>query len=239
MSTGKSEELVGAARRARRHERTMAEILDAGREELRLHGPGGVTMRAVAKAVDMTPSGLYRHVSDHNELLGLLSADAYEAVGIAMAQARDRAPAGDHATAWYFIAMAMRTWYKAHLPEFELLVSPRIINPLPERLVATRGRSIELLVGVCTAAIEAGQLDPARSGFPAATVGEQSATSPATPIALAAFAALSGHMGFELRGVYDAMPLDPQEHYSAYVRATMKLMGFVVEPGPLVMSTLR
>lgn len=229
-------EPVGAARRARRNQQALREILDAAREEMRLHGPSGVTMRAVARAVDMTPAGLYRHVSDHNELLGLLAADAYEAVAEAMMQARDRAPSGDHATAWYLVAMAMRQWYVDHVPEFELLVSPRLIDPLPERLLQTRGRTIELMTEVCAAAIEAGQLDPATSGFPTSTVEGDDSSAAATLIAVSALAAISGHLGFEIRGAFATLPMDPQQHFSGYVRSTMRIMGFVVEAGPLVMS---
>lgn len=231
-------EPVGTARRARRHQQALREILDAAREEMRLHGPSGVTMRAVAKAVDMTPGGMYRHVSDHNELLGLLAADAYESVAEAMSQARNRAPAGDHATGWYLVAMAMRQWYLDHVPEFQLLVSPRLVDPLPERLLETRGRSVRIMIEVCSDAIEAGQLDPAASGFPSAALGGDAPVDSALPIAVSALAALSGHLGFEIRGAFAHMPMDPQQHYSAYVRSTMRLMGFVVEAGPLVMSEL-
>ncbi len=231
-------EPVGAARRARRNQQALREILDAAREEMRLHGPSAVTMRAVARAVDMTPAGLYRHVSDHNELLGLLAADAYEAVAEAMTQARGRAPAGDHATAWYLVAMAMRQWYLDHVPEFELLVSPRLIDPLPDRLIETRGRTIEIMTSVCSDAIESGQLDPQVSGFPAASTTGDDPASAALPIAVSALAAISGHLGFEIRGAFASLPLDPQQHFSAYVRSTMRLMGFVVEAGPLVMSEL-
>lgn len=231
-------EPVGAARRARRNQQALREILDAAREEMRLHGPSAVTMRAVARAVDMTPAGLYRHVSDHNELLGLLAADAYEAVGEAMTQARGRAPAGDHATAWYLVAMAMRQWYVDHVPEFELLVSPRLIDPLPQRLLETRGMTIQLMIELCTEAIEAGQLDPATSGFPTAWTEGEDPTNAAPSIAVSALAALSGHLGFEIRGAFAATLMDPQQHFSGYVRSTMRLMGFVVEAGPLVMSEL-
>lgn len=239
MAEGRdAEELVGTARRARRNQQVLREILDAAREEMRVRGPSGVTMRAVARSVDMTPAGLYRHVSDHNELLGLLAAEAYESVGEAMAQAQGRAPAGDHATAWYLVVMAMRQWYVDHVPEFELLVSPRLVDPIPERLRATRGLTLQQLIAICAAAIEAGQLDPTASGFPTGTVrGDPSdVVTTATPIAMSALAALSGHLGFELRGAFAHVAAVPQEHYSAYVRSLMRFMGFVVEAGPLVMS---
>src|SRR5699024_8937371 len=168
---------VGTARQARRQQQALREILDAASEELRLHGPSGVTMRAVARRVDMTPSGLYRHV-----------------------------------------------------PEYELLVSPRLFDGAPERLRDAARGPFDELAGICVDAIEAGQLDPAAAGFPVATPDDVPGT--ASSIAMSALAALSGHLGFELRGLFAGVPMDPQQYFGGYVRATMRLMGFVVDPLP-------
>lgn len=219
---------VGSARQARRQQQALREILDAAREELRRHGPSGVTMRGVARRVDMTPSGLYRHVSDHRELLALLTAEAYEAMGAVMADARHRAPAEDPATAWYLVHTAIRDWYLDHVPEYELIVSPRLFDGAPERLGDAARGPFDELAGICADAIEAGQLDPAASGFPVA--GPDDVAGTARTIAMSALAALSGHIGFEIRGLFAGVPMDPQEHFGGYVRATMRLMGFVVEP---------
>lgn len=221
---------VGTARQARRQQQALREILDAASEELRLHGPSGVTMRAVARRVDMTPSGLYRHVSDHRELLALLTAEAYEAMGAVMADARDRAPADDPATAWYLVHTAIREWHLDHVPEYELLVSPRLFDGAPERLRDAARGPFDELAGICVDAIEAGQLDPAAAGFPVATPDDVPGT--ASSIAMSALAALSGHLGFELRGLFAGVPMDPQQYFGGYVRATMRLMGFVVDPLP-------
>lgn len=240
MVDGATPDHVGATRRQRIQRRNLREILDAAREELRVHGPSNVTMRAVARAVDMTPSGLYRHVSGHDELLGLLAADAYEAVGAEMAQARDRAPEGEHATAWYLVGMAMRQWYLDHEPEYELLVSPRLIKDPPDRLRIAMGGTLELLARICSDAIEAGQLDPEASGFPVTSARARGdIPAAAQSISLSALAAMSGHLGFETRGVFRQITMDPQHYFSAYLRALMTIMGFTVEPGPLVLADVR
>lgn len=239
VDAGPEPDRVGIARRERIQERALSEILDAAREELHRHGPSGVTMRAVARAVDMTPSGLYRHVSGHDELLGLLAADAYEGLVAAMARARESAAEGDHATAWYRVAMAMRQWHFDHRSEYELLVSPRLITVIPDRLEAAASSALDMLAGICADAIEAGQLDPAASAFPVTSAhGSEDIPAAARSISLSALASLSGHVGFEARGFFGAQAMDPQEYFSAYLRGLMKLMGFVVEPGPLVMPDL-
>ncbi|WEV78432.1 helix-turn-helix domain containing protein [Janibacter cremeus] len=239
VDAGSGPDRVGITRRERIQERALGEILDAARDELRLHGPSGVTMRAVARAVDMTPSGLYRHVSGHDELLGLLAADAYEGLASVMAQARASAPETDHATAWYRVAMAMRQWHFAHRSEYELLVSPRLITVVPDRLQEAAGGALEMLARIVADAIESGQLDPQASAFPVTSArASEDLPAAARSISLSALASLAGHVGFEARGFLGATDMDPQEYFSAYLRGLMKLMGFVVEPGPLVMPDL-
>lgn len=230
---GSEPDRIGITRRERIQQRALNEILEAARTELRVHGPSGVTMRAVARAVDMTPSGLYRHVAGHDELLCLLAARAYEAVGDVMEEARAQAPEGDHATAYYLVAMAMREWYVAHRTEYELLVSPRVIRAYTEQLRTMTARTLEMQASICADAIRAGQLDPDASAFPLASSPDgEDGSAAARSISLSALAAISGHIGFETRGVFGDLTMDPQEYFSAYLRALMKLMGFVVEPGP-------
>lgn len=240
VDAGSEPDRVGITRRERIQQRALSEILDAARTELRVHGPSGVTMRAVARAVDMTPSGLYRHVAGHDELLGLLAAQAYDGINEAITLARDRAPRGDHATAWYLAGMAMRQWYVTHLPEYELIASPRVIQAPPERLQTTARATKELLERICADAIDAGQLDPQVSELPvAAFPAEGDLPAAARSISMTAMAAMNGHIAFENRGLLAGLVVDPQEYFSAHLRGIMKLMGFVVEPGPLVMPGLR
>lgn len=230
---------VGAARRERIKQRALREILDAAREELRLHGPTGVTMRAVAAAVDLTPSGLYRHVSGLDELLGLLAADAYEAIGAAMLDARDRASAGDHATEWYLIGMAMRQWYITHQPEYELLMTPRLITSPPDRLRIASGRTLDMLARVCEDAIEAGQIDLERASFTVDSTQAHGGLSAASrSLSTSALAAMTGHVLFETAGLFEPAGMDAQKHYGRSLRGVMTLMGFTNAPGPLVLATL-
>lgn len=240
VDTGSEPDRVGITRRERIRQRALQEILEAASQELREQGPSGVTMRAVSRAVDMSPSGLYRHVAGHDELLALLAARAYDAINETITQARDRAPERDHATAWYLACLALRQWYLAHLPEYELIVSPRVIRSPPERLQTTAQATMDLLMGICADAIEAGQLDPEASQFPVTSFRAQDDLSGAArSISMTAMAAMGGHIAFEMRGLFGGLAMDPQEYFSAYLRGLMKAMGFVVEPGPLVVPGLR
>jgi AcrR family transcriptional regulator len=88
-----------APRRVRRgnvedHDRLRREILDAAFAVYQRDGLGGLTMRAVATAVDLSPMALYRYFADKGDLLrGLwefVLEEAQHEVGRAMAAARGK-----------------------------------------------------------------------------------------------------------------------------------------------------
>jgi AcrR family transcriptional regulator len=56
-----------------------SEILGAGHEVLRRAGAQGLTLRAVAKQVGVTPMALYRHFADKDDLIDALMRDGLSA----------------------------------------------------------------------------------------------------------------------------------------------------------------
>jgi AcrR family transcriptional regulator len=59
---------------------TSAKILKAARLILHREGIDGVTMRAVAQAVGVTPMAIYRHFKDRNALLNALADEGFQAL---------------------------------------------------------------------------------------------------------------------------------------------------------------
>ena len=74
-------------------ERTMAEIMRLGREQLASQGAAALSLRAVAKDLGIVSSAVYRYVSSRDELLTLLVVEAYTELGDAVDAALE-APAG-------------------------------------------------------------------------------------------------------------------------------------------------
>ncbi len=58
---------------SRRGERTSAEILEAGREVLLERGLDGLSLREVARRADISPSGVYNHFRNKDELVVALA----------------------------------------------------------------------------------------------------------------------------------------------------------------------
>ncbi len=109
----------GLTRRERQREATMAEIVAAGRATL--GEPQGLSLRAVAGAVGLTPPALYRYVDSYDELALLVAADVYDEVVDVIAEAGERQPADDPAARIVAAAAAFRRWALSHRHEFALI----------------------------------------------------------------------------------------------------------------------
>src|SRR6266705_6363819 len=74
--------------RARRRAAATEEIKALARRQLAGHGPGGMSLRAVARDMGTAPSALYRYFPSQSDLISALCVDAYESAAEALAAAR-------------------------------------------------------------------------------------------------------------------------------------------------------
>lgn len=116
MSTVDEDVVSGPSRRQRQRQATLDEIAAAGRDLLR--EPGGLSLRAVAQRMGMTPPALYRYVADVDDLMTLV-ADAIDTeTGEVLRAARDSQPADDPVAQIVVTAIAFRRWALSHREEF-------------------------------------------------------------------------------------------------------------------------
>lgn len=215
------------------HERVVEDVLEAAQAELSAHGPTGVTMRAVARAIDITPSGLYRYVTDHNDLIGLLTVNAYDSMRTALQEARARAPAGDHVTGWFLASLELRRWALANEAHYSLLVCPDVITPRPSTVEEAWLRHVEFWAGICEDAIADGQIGALVAEVPIRAERWRLVTpAPALPLALSGLSALSGHIDIEVRHGFAGLISDAEGHYRDHLLSIMWLMGFTGTPTP-------
>lgn len=105
-----------SARPRRSHAQARAEmregILRVGGELLEKDGPAGLSVREIARGLDVASSAIYRHVSSRDDLLTLLLEDAFtdlaDRVDAALRDATTEGGAGKAALA--ALAGAMRAW---------------------------------------------------------------------------------------------------------------------------------
>jgi len=151
------------ARERRRLEVTAA-LLAAAKRELARTGAAGLSVRAVARDMDMAPSALFRYISGRDELLTTLIVDAYDDLGDHVEAVESSVPRADLRGRWRAIATSFREWAHAHPHEYALLYG----SPVPE-YEAPAERTNEAGTRVTNLLAAIGMQDPAappRSAIP-------------------------------------------------------------------------
>jgi AcrR family transcriptional regulator len=128
--------------RARVRAQLTSEIKDAARAELAVAGSSGLSLRAVARRLDMVPSALYRYFDGRDALLTALIIDAYASLAAAVVAADQRGGPGPRRR-WLAIGHAVRSWAWDHRPEWALIYG----SPVPgyEAPQDTLGPALELV----------------------------------------------------------------------------------------------
>lgn len=114
--------------RERRRSEVTAALLAAAKRELARTGAAGLSVRAVARDMDMAPSALFRYISGRDELLTLLIVDAYSRLGEHVEAVERAVPRSDLSGRWRAIATSFRGWAVANPHEYALLYG----SPVPE-----------------------------------------------------------------------------------------------------------
>lgn len=145
--------------RARARAALTQEILTAARRQLATAGAGQLSVRAVARELEMAPSGLYRYFASRDALLTALIIEAYNALGDHAAHALKATPEGDHRNRWRTVCQSVRSWAVAHPHEFTLVYgSPVPGYRAPAETILPATRVYTLLLNVLCESSRAGHL---------------------------------------------------------------------------------
>jgi AcrR family transcriptional regulator len=157
------EKRTNASIRARVRAEMMDEIKETARRQLATEG-ANLSLRAIARELDVVSSALYRYFASRDELLTALIIDAYNAIGEAGEQA-DAAVTGrrDLAGRWLAVVHAWRDWALAHPAEYALIHgSPVPGYAAPADTVAPANRRFLVLGAILRDGHKYGALVPAR-----------------------------------------------------------------------------
>ncbi|QYN33030.1 TetR/AcrR family transcriptional regulator [Pseudonocardia sp. DSM 110487] len=113
--------LVEGSVRDRRRAETVREIKAAALEQLAEGGPGGLSLRGVARAVGMTVQSLYHYFDSRDELLTALVIDGHRALAASVMDAAVATRGRPHAERLFAASNAYRHWALANRPAFLLL----------------------------------------------------------------------------------------------------------------------
>lgn len=123
-----------SALRDRRRAETVAEIKQAALQQLVEAGPGGFSLRGVARTVGMTVQALYHYFDNRDALLTVLVVDAHHAAADAVAAAADATAGQSPRTRRLAACRAFREWALTNRPAFLLIYGTPVPGfvPLPE-----------------------------------------------------------------------------------------------------------
>ncbi|MFJ9868978.1 TetR/AcrR family transcriptional regulator [Streptomyces sp. NPDC101165] len=207
--------------RARARIEVTAAIKDEARRQLAAEGAAKLSLRAVARALGMVSSALYRYFPSRDELLTALIIDAYDSLGEAAEAAHGAVADTDHVRRWTTVCEAVRAWALAHPHEYALIYgSPVPGYTAPETTVPAASRVGLLLIGIVRGAHQGpgladlplpAELRPEAERMAADLVPD---LPPEVAVALvAAWAELFGLVGFELFGQFHRVVEDRETFF--------------------------
>jgi AcrR family transcriptional regulator len=225
--------------RERVREEMTAEILGVAREHVAREGAAALSLRSVARDLEMAPSALYRYFDGRDALLSALILGAYESLAAATEQAAAQvAEAGDDDIERFSVApRAVRAWALAHPHEWGLIFGTPVPGyEAPEDTVVPYARVAAAMMRPVIAAKEAGRLGggPQRH---AVTDDLRDAVAPVTEalfpgvpvanvvLAVQAWTTIVGTISLEVFGHWRKTILDPEEFFEATVREVAAGIG--------------
>lgn len=206
--------------RARVRAEMSQEIKSVARRRLATDGPN-LSLRAVARDLDIVASALYRYFPSRDALLTALIIDAYDALAEAAGSAESAVPRDDLRGRWLAACRGVRTWALAHPAEYGLIYG----NPVPgyaapQDTVEPATKVILLLAGIVSDAgdrlrpPEGSPLGPALHDDLRRLIAEREGTFAAENLdrILVAWTHLYGVLNFEVFGRLDDM-IDARADY--------------------------
>ena len=154
--TGQDRPSVLRAARERTRAEVTRQILDVARRHLGTDGASGLSLRAIARELGASSSGVYRYVASRDELLTMLIVAAYDTLSAA-AEAQEAAVArGDLGGRWSAVCDAVRGWALANPNEYALIYGTPVPGYVaPAATIAPAARVSGVLLGILTDAAAA------------------------------------------------------------------------------------
>lgn len=151
--------MVGVRERARTE--LTAQIKRTARKHLAREGASGLSLRAVARDLDMVSSAVYRYFPSRDDLLTALIIDAYDAFGAAAERAEAAVDRHDLLGRWRAAGRAAYKWSGSHAAEYALIFgSPVPGYEAPEDTIGPATRFTSVLLGILVDAHCAGLRPP-------------------------------------------------------------------------------
>ena len=209
-------------------------ILERASSQLAEVGPSALSVRQIARELEMASSAVYRYFPSRDALLTALLIAAFDAVGEAAEAGAARG--GTLRARFSRASHAVRDWARAHPHEYALAYgSPVPGYVAPTDTIASYTRVVAVLMGI----VRDAQVDDRPLGAPVRDISgkERKALAPVsqftepalddahTTRGLVVWATLFGHLSLELFGHMHNGVLDYDEHFRTVVEQLADDLG--------------
>jgi AcrR family transcriptional regulator len=109
------------------YEATMQTIKRLARKQMAAEGTAALSLRAIAREMDVTAPALYRYYPSRDDLITALIVDAFNALADAMQAADAACECSQYAGRFRAVGRAYRAWALEHPTDFQLIYG----NPIP------------------------------------------------------------------------------------------------------------
>jgi AcrR family transcriptional regulator len=137
-------------RRKRLHEATREEIKEAAWQQIAKDGAAALSLRAIAKQLDLTSPALYHYYPNRDALVNDLIEDAFHLLASSVEQARDSLPPNEHAKRFLAIGSAYSDWAQSYPQRYLLIFGAPVPNyqPSMDSILPASNRALGVLVNV-------------------------------------------------------------------------------------------
>jgi AcrR family transcriptional regulator len=153
------------SRRDRRRQETIGDVKTAARAQLAEGGPAGISLRAIARQLGMTPSAVHYYFPGRQALLDALIVDGWDSLAMALrARYQQTRPLPAHER-WMAVTRAHRAWALEHPSEYLLLYGHTGLRVTPggDRSVhKAMSKVVAVLFTMMRDALAAGEIDTER-----------------------------------------------------------------------------
>jgi AcrR family transcriptional regulator len=226
--------------RQRVHQAVREDIVEAARRQLAVDGASALSLRAVARELEMASSAVYRYFASREELITALIVDAYTEMGQAAEHAAEQP--GSSIKRFGAVCRTVRAWSLDHPYEYALLYG----SPVPgyEAPGSTLGPASRVPLAVQSVVVDAfrnGEMSspadaPSVSRALAAQIKVVSQTMPEVPLWVAAratqvWALLFGQISFEVFGRLNDMVARPEVLFEFTISTMAGMIGLTPKSG--------
>ncbi len=220
--------------RAQNRERITAAILADARRQIAEVGASGLSLRAIARELQMASSALYRYFPSRDALLTTLIIDSYNSLGEAAERASIAASGTSRPDQFRAICNSVRQWALANRHEFFLIYGTPVAGyAAPQDTIEPATRVANLLLALLDQAPATTSL-PERLTEAAESPEPQDLGTALAPIralvpstvptqvlaaAVGTFSAMFGAISFELSGQLENVIADTEQHRQVYYNA--------------------